>query len=116
MDSASAWDPGRSADERWKDRVIVFAGIITLAIGLYPSIFMLKGAVDENHVLASKNLGQAREDAKEFGDTRRRELRRRVSEFRFLDKVTEDEMQRERGSSRVLAIEAPKGGEGARKE
>jgi hypothetical protein len=57
---------------------------------LYPSIFMLRSNDDARHMLASQNLRQARTDAKEYGDTRRREVRRRVSEFKYLDEVVED--------------------------
>ena len=52
-------------------------------MGLFPSI-MYGGpsATRQTHLNAVANLAQARAEAREFGEERRREIRRRVQEYR----------------------------------
>ncbi|KAG5643929.1 hypothetical protein DXG03_009337 [Asterophora parasitica] len=66
-----------SADDRWKDRVILIVGVITLAAGLAPGFFM-PHHLDKQHRSAVSNLRQARMEAREFGEERMGELRKRA--------------------------------------
>lgn len=87
-----------SADDRWKDRVIICVGVLVcdrhqlveipisfarqcLGIGLAPAV-MLGGQGKQTHLSAAANLAQARAEAREFGVERRQEIRRRVQEYR----------------------------------
>ncbi|KAF8886302.1 hypothetical protein BD779DRAFT_1530645 [Infundibulicybe gibba] len=74
----AAHDRSVNGDDRWKDRVIIVVGLVTLAAGLVPSLFLLPLRMDNIHRTAAMNLSQAREDAKELGEIRRNEVRKRV--------------------------------------
>ncbi|KAI0746567.1 hypothetical protein C8Q80DRAFT_1175944 [Daedaleopsis nitida] len=72
-----------SADDRWKDRVILFAGILALGLGIGPVIVWPSyQASYQAHLSASHNLATARREAREFGEERRREISRRVKEYK----------------------------------
>ncbi|TBU24317.1 hypothetical protein BD311DRAFT_766718 [Dichomitus squalens] len=72
-----------SADDRWKDRVILFVGILALGAGLGPAlIWPSYTASQQAHLSASRNLAQARKEAREFGEERRKEINRRVQEYK----------------------------------
>ncbi|KAI0820253.1 hypothetical protein BC628DRAFT_1469754 [Trametes gibbosa] len=74
-----------SADDRWKDRIILFVGILALGAGLGPAlVWPGYSASYQAHVSAAKNLAQARQEAREYGEERRKEIRRRVQEFNDL--------------------------------
>ncbi|KAG5652725.1 hypothetical protein H0H81_003922 [Sphagnurus paluster] len=75
-------DWNASADDRWKDRVILLVGILTLAAGLAPGLFMLPFHMEKQHQSAVSNLRQARHEARELGEERRNELRKRVKDIR----------------------------------
>ncbi|KZT21033.1 hypothetical protein NEOLEDRAFT_1074278 [Neolentinus lepideus HHB14362 ss-1] len=70
-----------SPDDRWKDRVIITFGVLSLVVGLAPVLFINPHTlVEQRHLQASANLAQARRETREFGWERRREVRRRVQE------------------------------------
>ncbi|CAL1713886.1 unnamed protein product [Somion occarium] len=69
-----------SPDDRWKDRVIFAVGILCLFVGIGPAIWSPTHGADQVHAAASTNLAQARREAREFGEERRQEIRRRVRE------------------------------------
>ncbi|THH19139.1 hypothetical protein EW146_g1974 [Bondarzewia mesenterica] len=75
------WGPGASGDDAWKDQVILIVGFAALVVGLAPA-FLQFSLTDSRHLSASRNLAQARRDAREFGEERRREIHRRVEEFK----------------------------------
>ena len=86
------------ADDRWKDQVIIAVGLIvrlsswvfcmvwsspgaqSLAIALGPAL-IFGGPSDHHHRSAAANLAQARAEAREFGEQRRLEIKRRVKEY-----------------------------------
>ncbi|OCH86545.1 DnaJ-domain-containing protein, partial [Obba rivulosa] len=77
------WAAG--GDDRWKDRVMIMIGLVSLVVGLYPAlIWQNMGAVDGRHRAAAKNLAQARRDAREHGQEQRLQIRKRVEENRRL--------------------------------
>jgi len=69
-----------NADDRWKDRVLMAVGIGTLAIAITPflSLFTNLTQSEQRHVSAAKNLAQARREAREYGELRRAQIRKRV--------------------------------------
>jgi len=67
-----------NADDRWKDRVIILVGILTLAAGVAPGLFMTPFRLDKQHRSAVSNLSQARREAQELAEERRDELRKRA--------------------------------------
>ncbi|KAF9457577.1 hypothetical protein BDZ94DRAFT_1227660 [Collybia nuda] len=78
--SKAEWTAG--PDERWKDRVVLIVGILTLAAGLAPGLFILPYVAQERHRSAVSNLNQARSDARQYGELRRDELRRVARDIR----------------------------------
>ncbi|EIW59934.1 uncharacterized protein TRAVEDRAFT_28849 [Trametes versicolor FP-101664 SS1] len=85
---AETWSA--SADERWKDRVILFVGLMALGAGLGPAlVWPSYTASYQAHVSASKNLKEARKEAREFGEERRKQIRRRVQEYNELKAAQE---------------------------
>ncbi|KAI0630460.1 hypothetical protein C8Q77DRAFT_1133143 [Trametes polyzona] len=79
-----------TADDRWKDRIILFVGILALGAGLGPAlVWPSYNASYQAHISAAKNLAQARKEAREFGEERRREIRRRVQEYNELKAARE---------------------------
>ena len=95
------FDWNSSADDRWKDWVIIAVGVLvspllvlwwylipwidipqTLAIGLFPAVWLPAAHYEKTHLAAAENLARARAEAREFGEERRREIRRRVEEMR----------------------------------
>ncbi|OBZ74060.1 hypothetical protein A0H81_06493 [Grifola frondosa] len=72
-----------SADDRWKDWVLISIGIMSLGAGLGPALLWpAHNAGWKTHINAAANLAQARRDAREFGEERRREISRRVQEHK----------------------------------
>ncbi|KAI8985637.1 hypothetical protein BD414DRAFT_488732 [Trametes punicea] len=79
-----------SADDRWKDRIILFVGVLALGAGLGPMlVWPSYHASYQHHLSAAKNLAQARREAREFGEERRQEIRRRVQEYNELKAAQE---------------------------
>lgn len=88
-----------SADDRWKDKVIVVVGLLvrnlrlgqyscsdaaqSLGAGLGPVLLWpVHDMSYKSHLNAAANLAQARREAREFGDERRETIRRRVREHK----------------------------------
>lgn len=65
-------------------------------MGLAPLFWPGLGVADQRHTAAANNLAQARREAREFGHERRLEIRRRVQEFREVEK--EEQEQRQNGT------------------
>ncbi|TEB28856.1 hypothetical protein FA13DRAFT_1632780 [Coprinellus micaceus] len=61
-----------------KERTILVFGVLALVIGLYPSFVLFPFHLQKNHKAAVVNLTQARNDAREMGEQRRTEIRKRV--------------------------------------
>ncbi|KAM5530642.1 hypothetical protein V8D89_011564 [Ganoderma adspersum] len=87
--SGSLWEdaPGQkwkaSADDRWKDRIILIIGIMALGAGLGPALVLPSySASRQAHLSASRNLAQARSEAREFGEEQRVEISKRVKEYK----------------------------------
>ncbi|KAH9893608.1 hypothetical protein C8Q73DRAFT_648190 [Cubamyces lactineus] len=79
-----------SADDRWKDRIILFVGIMALGAGLGPMlVWPSYTASRQAHIVASQNLAQARREAREFGEERRQEIHKRVQEYNALKEARE---------------------------
>ncbi|KAF8240362.1 hypothetical protein L208DRAFT_1420467 [Tricholoma matsutake] len=78
--------PGRewtaSPDDRWKDRVIIIVGLVTLAAGVIPGVFLLPSRFEQRHRSAVSNLSQARYEARELGEERRNGVRKRVKDIK----------------------------------
>ncbi|KAH9851984.1 hypothetical protein C2E23DRAFT_732040 [Lenzites betulinus] len=88
-----------SADDRWKDRIILFVGILALGAGLGPAlVWPGYSASYQAHVSAAKNLAQARREAREYGEERRKEIRRRVQEYNDLKNSSERSSDGEEGT------------------
>ncbi|KAI0676160.1 hypothetical protein C8Q78DRAFT_372338 [Trametes maxima] len=87
---AQAQEWSASADDQWKDRIILFVGILALGAGLGPMlVWPSYTASYQAHLSAARNLAQARSDAREYGEERRREIRRRVQEYNDLKAARE---------------------------
>ncbi|KAL4265901.1 J domain-containing protein [Pleurotus pulmonarius] len=71
-----------SADDRWKDRIILAVGITALVAGIAPGLYMFPTSMERRHQAAVAGLAQARSEAREVGDERMRELRKRAQEIR----------------------------------
>ncbi|TFK66164.1 hypothetical protein BDN72DRAFT_161147 [Pluteus cervinus] len=71
-----------SADDRWKDKIILIVGILTLALGIAPGLFLVPSKLEKMHQAAAASLKGAREDAKEIGDERRARMKDRVRDIR----------------------------------
>jgi len=67
-------------DDRYRDWAIIVFGLLALGCGMLPALWYPQYIANELHLAASSNLAQARHEAKEFGEERRREIRRRVQE------------------------------------
>ncbi|KAK2463038.1 hypothetical protein APHAL10511_004693 [Amanita phalloides] len=63
-----------------KDRIIILFGALTLLAGILPGFIIVPTYLDKRHRTAAANLKRARSDAREFGDARMAEIRRRVHE------------------------------------
>jgi len=50
--------------------------------GLYPGLFLFPFHMEQTHRAAVANLTQARNDAREFGEVRRDEMRKRVRDMK----------------------------------
>ncbi|KAI0765611.1 hypothetical protein BD413DRAFT_574079 [Trametes elegans] len=93
---AQAW--AATTNQTWPDRIILFVGILALGAGLGPlMVWPSYSASHQAHLTAAQNLAQARKEAREFGEERRREIRRRVEEYNALkaaqEKPPEDEQR-----------------------
>lgn len=103
-----------SADDRWKDRMILIVGIIvsaalpcfsmqyvsefiipgqTLMAGIAPGLFIVPERMGKMHKAAVANLNQAREEARELGDERRSRMRERVKGMKCKNREAEEEQQ-----------------------
>ncbi|KAI0711540.1 hypothetical protein C8Q76DRAFT_737027 [Earliella scabrosa] len=81
-----------SADERWKDRIILFVGIMALGAGIGPMlVWPSYTASYQAHLSASRNLATARQEAREYGEERRREISKRVKEFKEKEKLAQEQ-------------------------
>jgi len=73
------------ADDRWKDWLIISAGVMCIAAGIGPMVLWPSaGLGDRKHLAAAKALAEARNEAQIHGEERRREIRHRVEENRRL--------------------------------
>ena len=100
-----------SADDRWKDRIILFVGImVRLRVSLSTCVVSSDGsyvqalgagigpmlvwpsytASYQAHLSASRNLATARQEAREYGEERRREISKRVKEFKEKEKLAQE--------------------------
>ncbi|TFK48518.1 hypothetical protein OE88DRAFT_1634916 [Heliocybe sulcata] len=71
-------------DDRWKDRVIITVGVISLLVGLTPAVLIKPHVLTEQrHLQASANLAEVRREAREYGLERRQAIRRRVQEHQM---------------------------------
>ncbi|EMD39384.1 hypothetical protein CERSUDRAFT_93418 [Gelatoporia subvermispora B] len=78
-------------DQRWKDRIMIMIGFISLAAGLYPAvIWQNMGIADARHRAAASNLAQARRDAREHGQEQRIQIKKRVEENRRLAREAQE--------------------------
>lgn len=61
-------------------------------VGLYPSVFLVPLRLDQAHRAAVVNLTQARDEAREVGEERLVEVRKRVKEIKLAElEATEKE-------------------------
>ncbi|RPD65271.1 hypothetical protein L226DRAFT_246718 [Lentinus tigrinus ALCF2SS1-7] len=87
-----------SADDRWKDRIILFVGLMALGAGLGPAlVWPSYTASYQAHLTASKNLATARKEAREYGEERRREISKRVKEYK--EQQAREQAERESASA-----------------
>ena len=63
-----------------------------MGVAIAPTLFNLSMA-DHNHRAAAANLAQARREAREFGHERRKEIRRRVQEYREQEERDRDQTE-----------------------
>ncbi|CCM05592.1 uncharacterized protein FIBRA_07820 [Fibroporia radiculosa] len=91
LGESSEWAADRRSDGiGWRDRLIISAGILSLGVGLAPIFWPGIGVDDQRHQAAAASLAQARREAREYGQERRREIRRRVQEFREQEEGLQD--------------------------
>ncbi|TFK21854.1 hypothetical protein FA15DRAFT_672149 [Coprinopsis marcescibilis] len=64
-----------------KERSLLALGVLALVLGLYPSFVLFPFQLEKTHKAAVVNLSQARQEAREFGDERRLEIRKRVQDM-----------------------------------
>ncbi|KAH9832469.1 uncharacterized protein C8Q71DRAFT_776495 [Rhodofomes roseus] len=74
---------------RWRDVVIISCAGLAVAFAVAPSFFG-PSIADQRHHGAAASLARARREAQEVGDERRKQIRRRVREYR-------EQEERERG-------------------
>lgn len=112
-DGSGRRDLEDTGDDRWKDRVIIFVGVVvralfarlpallrmmqSLGIALGPAM-MLGTPGRQTHISAAANLAQARREAREHGEERRQEIKRRVEEYQ------EQAAAREASSGRTKSL------------
>ena len=70
---------------------------IAVAISPFLSLFTGLSTSDQKHMNAAKNLAQARRDAREYGELRRAQIRKRVRSNE-LDREYEEMMSKKEGS------------------
>lgn len=70
------------SDDGWQERMLVWFGLVALIGGLYPGLFLFPFHMEQTHRAAVANLTQARNDAREFGEERRDEMRKRVRDMK----------------------------------
>ncbi|TCD60950.1 hypothetical protein EIP91_009265 [Steccherinum ochraceum] len=82
-----------SADDRWKDWVIIGVGVVALGAGLLPvSVWNAKQTyADAAHQTASANLAAARENARKLGAERREQIRRTLEQQAEDERTQRDE-------------------------
>ncbi|KAI0764751.1 hypothetical protein C8Q74DRAFT_1283706 [Fomes fomentarius] len=96
-----------SADDRWKDRIILFIGIMALGAGLGPMlVWPSYQASHQAHLSASRNLAAARREAREYGEERRRAISERVKEFKAQEAQAEQNRPSELDASRPSSASA----------
>jgi len=97
---ASEAEATSTADDAWKDQLIIVVGLAvrtvsflsshfdpsslnrqSIVVGFAPALLSLHTIPDARHRAASVNLAQARAEARTFGDERRAAIRARVAEF-----------------------------------
>jgi len=94
---SSGWTEGGGAwtaspDDRDKDRFLVAVGLLCLAVAVGPTfMWSHRNHMEERHLSASANLAQARKEAREFGEERRAEIKKRVTEFKKDKKGSEQQ-------------------------
>lgn len=103
----------QGADDRWKDQLIIAVGLVvrpsplrpcvlltrgaqSLAVGLGPAL-IFGGPSDQHHRSAAANLAQARAEARELGEQRRLEIKRRVREHREQAALQDSEQSSDSG-------------------
>lgn len=57
-------------------------------VGLYPSVFLLPLRLEQAHKAAVVNLTQAQDEAREVGEVRLAEVRKRVKEIKKAEEVS----------------------------
>lgn len=70
------------SEDGWQERMLVWFGVVALIGGLYPGLFLFPFHMEQSHRAAVANLTQARNDAREFGEARRDEMRKRVRDMK----------------------------------
>ncbi|KAK0239036.1 hypothetical protein EDD85DRAFT_951248 [Armillaria nabsnona] len=74
-----------NADDRWKDNMILTIGIVSLVLGIAPSLLMLPFSVHktrQKHLETASDYSKVRAEAMEEGEERRQSMKYRVKEMK----------------------------------
>ncbi|KAK7054816.1 hypothetical protein VNI00_003279 [Paramarasmius palmivorus] len=84
------YDWNSNPDERWKDYMIIGFGVLAIAVGVAPGLFLFPVHIHKRHEAAVFNLAQARSEAKLVGEDRMRETKIRARDLRLQDNSSKE--------------------------
>ncbi|KAF8340996.1 hypothetical protein F5887DRAFT_849671, partial [Amanita rubescens] len=65
-----------------RDKIVISLGALSLLVGIVPGLIVFPTYMEKRHRDAAANLKRARSDAREYGDARMTEIRKRVQEIK----------------------------------
>ncbi|KAG7443541.1 uncharacterized protein BT62DRAFT_902569 [Guyanagaster necrorhizus] len=74
-----------NVDDRWKDNMILTIGVVSLVLGIAPSLLMLPFSIQktrQKHLEAASDYSKVRTEAVEEGDERRQGMKRHIKEMK----------------------------------
>ncbi|KAK0467170.1 uncharacterized protein EV420DRAFT_1507584 [Desarmillaria tabescens] len=75
-----------NADDRWKDNMILTIGVVSLVLGIAPSLLMLPFSLQktrQKHLEVASDYSKVRAEAMEEGEERRQNMKHHVKEMKL---------------------------------